>query len=252
MASNRALPSRRRRQRARRPPPRRRGCSTPPGRSGPARYRRSAGGRPRSARPGDTATCRRAGRHGGPASPEGRRPRARRWPRLKAWRWASSSACRRARRSAMTGSGTRSASSARRRSRPRAVLEREGARETDVRDKPHRVLELALRLAREADDEVGREGDVGPRPAHAIDQAAVFVAGMPAVHGREHAVRARLHRQVQVGHQRRQVAMGRDQRRRPCRADGSSYSAGARGPGSRRGAASRRASGHTRPSGPSP
>ena len=52
----------------------------------------------------------------------------------------------------------------------------------------------ALGLAREADDEVGREGDVGARRAHAIDQAAVFVACVPAVHRREHAVRARLHR----------------------------------------------------------
>ena len=154
----------------RHPPPRRTGCSTPPGRSGPARYRRSAGGRPRSAPPGDRATCRRAGRHGGPASPGERRRSRPTVPRLKAWRCVSSSACRRARRSALTASGTWSASSARRRARARAVLEREGARETDVRDEPQRVREIGLGLAREADDEVGRERDVGARRAHAIDR----------------------------------------------------------------------------------
>ena len=46
----------------------------------------------------------------------------------------------------------------------------------------------------------------------ALDQAAVLVARVLAVHRVENAVGARLHRQVQVGHHRRQIAVGCDQR----------------------------------------
>ena len=70
---------------------------------------------------------------------------------------------------------------------------------------------VGLGLAGMADDEVGRQREVRPRRAQPFDQAQVVGRGVPAVHRRQHAVGARLHRQVQERHQHRQVAMRGDQ-----------------------------------------
>ena len=56
-----------------------------------------------------------------------------------------------------------------------------------------------------------RQRQVGPRFTQARDHVEVIGAGVAAVHGREDAVGARLHRQMQLRHQRRQIAMRRDQ-----------------------------------------
>ena len=72
-------------------------------------------------------------------------------------------------------------------------------------------LEIALRLAGEADDQVGRQADVRsdfPQPA---DLLLVLEHGVAALHQREHAVGAALHRQVQVIGELRHVAIGLDQ-----------------------------------------
>ena len=72
--------------------------------------------------------------------------------------------------------------------------------------------EIRVALAGKADDEIGRQRDVGPRRAQALDDAAIVVGGVPPVHRRQHAVGAGLHRQMQERHQLRHVAMRRDQR----------------------------------------
>ena len=53
--------------------------------------------------------------------------------------------------------------------------------------------------------------DVGPRRADALDQAAIIVGGVLAVHRLQHRIGSRLHRQMQIGHQLGIVAMGGDQ-----------------------------------------
>ncbi len=57
-------------------------------------------------------------------------------------------------------------------------------------------------------EDSARSGCAAPQPVH---HPAELGGGMAAVHRRQHPVGARLHRQVQVGHQRRQLAMRGDQ-----------------------------------------
>ena len=92
-----------------------------------------------------------------------------------------------------------------------AVLERIGRRETDLLDQPHRVVEIGIALARKADDEVGRQSEIRPRRAQAIDEPEKKIAAVLAVHRLEDAVRARLHRQMQVRHELRHLAVHGDQ-----------------------------------------
>ena len=100
----------------------------------------------------------------------------------------------------------------RRRAGPRRVFEREGAGIADLVDERSVSREIRLGLAREADDEVGGEArGRAARRAAARSMREIVVARVPAVHGGEDAVRARLHRQMQVGHQLRQIAMRGDQ-----------------------------------------
>src|ERR1700746_2364035 len=82
-----------------------------------------------------------------------------------------------------------------RRTGPSAVLEGEGRGETHLLDQTHGVVKVGVALAREADDEVGREGYFGTRGAQAVDDAQEEIAAVTAVHRLEDAVRARLHRQ---------------------------------------------------------
>ena len=113
------------------------------------------------------------------------------------------------------------------------VLEAVGHGEADLVDQRHGGGEIGLGLAGMADDEVGGQGESGPRLPQPVHHAAEVVRGMAAVHRRQHAVRARLHRQVQVGHQRLAGRDGRRSGRRPCRAGGWWCSAAAAGRGSR-------------------
>ena len=114
-----------------------------------------------------------------------------------------------------------------------AVLEGVGRRETDLLDQPHGVVEVAIAFARKADDEVGRQSEIRPRRAQAIDEPEKKIAAVagdssprgcgpsptaPAGAGRASAAAPR--------HARRSA-------RRPCRADARSCSGCARCPRSR-------------------
>ena len=92
-----------------------------------------------------------------------------------------------------------------------AVLEREGGDIAGVVEQAQRVGEIGLALAGEADDEVAGQRDIGPRGADALDQSQIVGGGVAAVHGGEDAVGAGLHRQMQIGHQRIEIAMGGDE-----------------------------------------
>ena len=74
-----------------------------------------------------------------------------------------------------------------------------------------RRLEVRFGLAREADDEVGRQAEVRPRLAQAPDDRAVLEHRVAALHRREHPTRARLHRKVDLGDQLRQLRVRVDQ-----------------------------------------
>ena len=80
----------------------------------------------------------------------------------------------------------------------RRVDERERAVEADLLDHLERLAEVVLGLAGEADDDVGAEGDVGDRGAHAGDEVEVALAGVGAAHRLEDARRAGLERQMDV------------------------------------------------------
>src|SRR3954462_3432248 len=81
---------------------------------------------------------------------------------------------------------------------PRRVEEGEGALVADLRDRADGLLELRLGLARKADDQVGRQREIGDRAAQLVHQAQVTLAGVGAPHRLQHARRARLQRQVRV------------------------------------------------------
>src|SRR3546814_438801 len=74
-----------------------------------------------------------------------------------------------------------------------------------------RRLKILFGFAGEADDEVARDRDIGAHGTHALDDAKIAVDRMAAVHRGEDAVAARLHRQVEEGHQLVDLAMRGDQ-----------------------------------------
>ena len=82
-------------------------------------------------------------------------------------------------------------------------LKRVGLGEADLADQRQRRLVVGLRLAGMAGDEVGGQREVRPRRAQPVDDAQVVGRRVAAVHRRQHAVGAGLHRQVQEGHQLR-------------------------------------------------
>ena len=93
----------------------------------------------------------------------------------------------------------------------RRIFEAERHRIADRVDQAERVGEFGLALLREADDEIARQRDVGPRRAHAVEQAQIAVAPVAAVHRLQHAIVARLHRQMEERHQLFDVAVRVDQ-----------------------------------------
>ncbi len=78
---------------------------------------------------------------------------------------------------------------------------------TDLADEVKRVFEILVGLAREADDEITGQGDIRTRCLDAGDQFDIGAAAVLAVHGAQDLVRAGLHRQMQIGHQFRQIAV---------------------------------------------
>ena len=82
--------------------------------------------------------------------------------------------------------------------RARRVDERERAVEADLLDDLERLAEVVLGLAGEADDDVGREREIGDAGAHLVDELQVALARVRAAHRLEDARRAGLQRQVRV------------------------------------------------------
>ena len=84
----------------------------------------------------------------------------------------------------------------------RAVARREdegvGVGEADLAHGAQRLVEFLVRLAGEADDDVGGERHTRNRPANAVDAVEVAFARVAAQHALEHARRPALHRQVHV------------------------------------------------------
>ena len=107
------------------------------------------------------------------------------------------------------------------------------------------VLEIGIGLARKADDEIGRERDVGPRGAQAPDDVEIVGRLVAAVHRFQHAVGARTAPADEEGHELRQGAMRVDQILRPCPRDGWSYSAAAQRPACAARCSKRRSSGQS-------
>ena len=99
-----------------------------------------------------------------------------------------------------------------RRARARTVNKDEAQVEGDVFDQFQGLLELALGLAREADDKVGAEAQIRTDGTQFADDGFVFQGGVAAFHRAQYAVGTTLNRQVQMGNQLRQVAVALDNR----------------------------------------
>ena len=99
----------------------------------------------------------------------------------------------------------------RRRAGPGAVFEGIGLGVADLVHQRQRGREIVIALAGKSDDEIRRQRQVGAAGAQPLDDAQIGCGVVLPVHRRQHAVGARLHRQMQIRHQRRHVAMGGDQ-----------------------------------------
>ncbi len=78
------------------------------------------------------------------------------------------------------------------------VLEGEGGVEPGLRDQVEGVGEVGFGLAREADDDVGGEGDTGDGGAEAGEDLQVAATAVAAAHQAQDTVRAGLEREVDV------------------------------------------------------
>src|SRR5439155_26387837 len=83
-------------------------------------------------------------------------------------------------------------------SRPPAVDERKRAVESDFVHQSQGRLEILLGLRGETHDEIRGDADAGSRGPQPSHDRFVFEGGVPALHRREHAVRAGLHRKVHL------------------------------------------------------
>src|SRR5450830_1098458 len=99
----------------------------------------------------------------------------------------------------------------RRRTGALAVDEGIGEVETDVFDQLHGLLEVFLGFAGEADDKVRTDANARYGGAQFAQLGLVFQRRVVAFHRRKDPVRARLHRQVQVLDQLRNLGVGLDQ-----------------------------------------
>src|SRR5262249_17046977 len=87
-----------------------------------------------------------------------------------------------------------------------AVFEGECRGVADVCDDSQRLGEIVVAFAGKSDDEIAGKCDIGPRRANLLDSAEVVGARVTPVHRGEHPVGPRLYRQVQVRHERVEVA----------------------------------------------
>ena len=73
------------------------------------------------------------------------------------------------------------------RARARRIDERERAVVSDLLDCSERFAEVLFRLAREAHDQVGREGEVGDRGAHLVHEPQIPLACVGPAHSLQDA-----------------------------------------------------------------
>src|SRR5688572_12379148 len=104
-----------------------------------------------------------------------------------------------------------------RRSGPRAVDEAERLIEADRANQRERLLEVLFGLAGIAHDEVRRQRDAGAHGLQLLDLRNVLLGRVAALHELQDAVRAALHRQVQVARELRHRRVGADERVRELR-----------------------------------
>ena len=123
---------------------------------------------------------------------------------------ASSAACRRSRRACLTSCGVLVGQLGGRRAGPRAVDEAERAVEADVVDELHRRARSRRSVS---PGKPTMKSDDSERPGRAArsapDDRLVLERRVAALHRGEHAVGARLHRQVQVRHELAAAARSR-------------------------------------------
>ena len=81
-----------------------------------------------------------------------------------------------------------------------------------MHDKREGRGKFSLGFAGEADDKIRRKSNILAGGAKTVDDAAIIIGGMFAVHGRQDPVGAGLHRKMHERHQRGEIAMGCDQR----------------------------------------
>ena len=79
-----------------------------------------------------------------------------------------------------------------------AIEKAEGLIETGIGHEPQRGLEITLGFTRESDDDVAGDGDIGPHGTQRAHALLVFEHRVAALHECQDAIRAALHRQVQV------------------------------------------------------
>src|SRR5689334_3506455 len=74
------------------------------------------------------------------------------------------------------------------------VLEDEGVVESDFLDERAGLLKILLRLARESDDDVGRDQDAGLHASQLGDDFEITLASVAPVHLFQQTIRSRLYR----------------------------------------------------------
>src|SRR5690606_6133627 len=91
------------------------------------------------------------------------------------------------------------------RSRAWGIFEREGRSIPHFPHQAERLFKILISLAGKAHDEIARERNIGSGRTDAFHEPDVVRCAVPAVHRLEDAVRSRLYRQMEIGHERFKV-----------------------------------------------
>ena len=97
------------------------------------------------------------------------------------------------------------------RARATAINEAEGVVEVDLRYEVHGGFEILGRFPREAHDEIRGHHQVGAQGSELPHLSLVLEDGMPPFHERQNSIGARLHREMEIIHQLRHLAVHLDQ-----------------------------------------
>ena len=157
------------------------------------------------------ASGRRSGRRGGPGRSNSTCTVRPTQSALKAACCSRSSACSSCSRASFSASATWPAAPAAGVPGRAEYLKLNAWAKPTARTRSSVAAKIRVGLAGMADDEVGRQRDVRPRRAQALDDAAVVGGRVAPVHRRQHAVGAGLHRQMQERHELRHLGVRRDQ-----------------------------------------